>query len=296
MSSAIATLDDVSLEEFRAIDRHPDRMDVKIAITTHCNARCQTCPVGFLEDRFGLDMPFNRFTELWDMLMSSPRVGRIILNNTGDMYVLEDHRRYFRYIEEHLHRPTIMQTNAELMDDVPRIHGIMISYNGGDRDSYEFTTGMSHDLTVGAVKQHYPELARIPDLQLHVLMCEFNAEAERFILDTWADFPGRIRISYKYDNQMKKDRTLTPFRREERVFCDYLDMLNIWPNGDIISCAHDFQHETSWGNIFDLGVEGVLANEERQRKRWEHRQGVWTGLCAKCNYNTPIAGKLRYMK
>ncbi len=39
--------------------------------------------------------------------------------------------------------------------------------------------------------------------------------------------------------------------------------------------------------MFTDGVEGVLANAERIRKRWEHVQCTWQGLCKDCNYNVP---------
>ena len=279
-----------------AVSEHPTQIDAKVAVTTHCNGRCKTCPVGFLEHQYGETMPFGKFVTLWDMLMASPRIGRVILNGTGELYTIPDHARYLQYVEQHEQKSVILQTNGELMDYVPEIGSIVISYNGGNKDAYEYTTGMSHDQMVHNVKRHYPQLAQIPDLQLHVLMCEFNADSEGDLLRTWDDFPGRIRVSYKCDNQMTTDRTLPAYRQTERHFCDYLDGLSIWPDGTVISCAHDMTRKTQWGNILDDGVEGVLQHRDRLQKRWEHMIGQWTGLCERCNYNTPVEGRVKYLE
>lgn len=278
------------------VTEYPLQMDAKVAVTTHCNGRCKTCPVGFLEQRYGETMPFERFVALWEILMASPRIGRVILNGTGELYTIPDHVRYLQHVEHHATKPVILQTNAELLDYVPMVDVLVISYNGGNKAAYEATTGMSHDRMTQNVRRHYPQLAQIPDLQLHVLICEFNADSEADILTTWADFPGKIRVSYKYDNQMTTDRTLPAYRTTQRVYCDYLDGLSIWPDGTIISCAHDVRRQTVWGNIFTDGIEAVLQHPSRLQKRLEHLCGQWTGLCERCNYNTPIGHRLRYLQ
>ena len=279
-----------------AVSEHPPQIDAKIAATTRCNGRCKTCPVGFLESQYGETMSFHRFVTLWDLLMASPRIGRVILNGTGELYTIPDHVQYLQYVEQHKSKPVILQTNGELLDYVPMVDVMVISYNGGNKAAYEYTTGMSHDLMTENVRRYYPQLAMIPDLQLHVLMCEFNAESEADILQTWGDFPGKIRVSYKYDNQMTTDRTLPAYRTGGRIFCDYLDGLSIWPDSTVISCAHDMTRQTVWGNILDDGIEGVLQHRDRLQKRWEHMNGQWTGLCERCNYNTPVDGRVKYLE
>lgn len=275
---------------------HPREITAKIAVTTHCNGRCKTCPVGFLAAQYGETMPFDHFTRLWDLLMASPRIGTVLLNATGELYTLPDHVRYLQHVEAYKAKRVFLQTNAERLDYVPHVDGIVISYNGGNKESYEATAGMSHDRMTAAVRAHYPELSKIPDLQLHVLICDFNAGSEADILTTWADFPGRIRVSYKYDNQFTADHTLPQYRSDSRVFCDYLDGLSIWPDGTVISCAHDMRRQTNWGNLFTDGIEGVLRHPDRLAKRTEHLNGEWKGLCERCNYNTPIGNRLRYLR
>lgn len=267
-------------------------MDAKISVTTFCNAKCKTCPVWSLP---GNHIKYDDFIIMWDKLMKAPEVSRILLNNTGDMYVHPKRREIFRYIEEHKYKPVIMTTNGAAMDYVPKIDYIVISFNGGTKETYEYTTGLDFDRTVKTIKSFYSDLRRIP-CEIDCLIWEGNKGTEKDLEKLWSDFPGRIRISYKYDNQMKEDYTLKEYKRESRMYCDYLNMLSIMPNGQVVSCAHDFEMKTNWGNVLTDSVSELIVNKNRQKKQAEHRKGIFTGLCEKCNYNTSIVGKIRYVR
>ena len=102
-------------------------MDAKISITTFCNAKCKTCPVWSLSGRH---MDFEKFKIMWDKLMEAPQVSRVLLNNTGDMYVHPRRMEIFKYIEGHNFKPVIMTTNGAAMDYVPKVDYIVISFNG----------------------------------------------------------------------------------------------------------------------------------------------------------------------
>jgi MoaA/NifB/PqqE/SkfB family radical SAM enzyme len=268
-------------------------MDAKISVTTKCNAQCKTCPVWQLQ---GFDMSVKDFKLIWNKLNTSKHINKILLNNTGDMYNHPDRIELFKYLENHRAKYTVMTTNAEKMDYIPAIDELIISFNGGNREGYEYTTGMDYERTCTNIRKHYKEIFnKIKTVEMHCLIWDGNVESEKDILQTWSDFPGRIRISYKYDNQMKEDHTLQDYKREERIYCDYLDKLNIWPNGKIIMCAHDFAGSVSFGNILIEDIEVLMYNSDRKRKRIEHMSGEFTGLCENCNYNTPLWGKVNYV-
>ena len=61
-------------------------------------------------------------------------------------------------------------------------------------------------------------------------------------------------------------------------------------------CAHDFEGETTFGNILTDSVLDTIMNPERMKKIALHRAGEYTGICAKCNYNTTEDGKILYVK
>lgn len=272
-------------------------MDAKVSVTTRCNGRCRTCPVWKYD---GEDMSLPVFEWIWTRLMESPEVGRVLINNTGDMYVHPKRREIFRYIEGHLWKPVIMTTNAAEMDYVPRIHELIISFNGYSKDSYEYTTGLPFFEVVNKIRGKYQEMQNhVYNAEIHCLMWSdtYCEDAEAKLAALWHDFPGRVRVSYKYDNQQVEDLTIGPFRQEQRVPCDYLDKLNIWPNGDCIMCAHDFAGSTVWGNLVDQPVSQVMRSHARLVKKAKHAAGEFDGICAACNYNVnEQPGQVKYIK
>jgi len=204
-------------------------------------------------------------------------------------------KEIWEYIETHHFKPVIMTTNAGLMDYVPKIDLIIISFNGGTKESYEYTTGADFNKTVARIREHYPELSK-RNVEMHCLMWEGNEGTEKDLAELWKDFPGKIRLSYKYDNQMKEDKTIEKYKNNDRVYCDYLNMLSIMPDGKIISCAHDFEAVTDFGNIFTDSMDSVMMNKNRKKKQHEHYEGIYSGLCKDCNYNTSLVGKFKYIK
>jgi radical SAM protein with 4Fe4S-binding SPASM domain len=268
-------------------------MNCKISVTTKCNATCRTCPVWELP---GQDMLYEDFVKIWEKVNNFHGVTKILLNNTGDMYNHPDRMLIFRHIEENKKKYVVMTTNAGEMDYIPAIDELIISFNGGNKDEYEYTTGLSFSRTVQTIKNFYPDFYKLKNLEMHVLVWEGNKENIHKIHEVFDDFPGKIRLSYKYDNQQKEDYTLPEFQRKNRIECDYLDMLNIWPDGRVIMCAHDFKGENVFGNVLTQEIEEILHSPQRMKKKFEHAQGLYVSLCANCNYNTPTWGKFKYIK
>ncbi len=270
-------------------------MDAKISVTTRCNARCKTCPVWTLQ---GDDMPAGVFKEIYKKLMTDPRIDRILLNNTGDMYVHPDRARLWEIIEATMYKPVILTTNAAEMDYCPKVTKIIISFNGYDKASYEYTTGLPFDETVANIRSFYDDLSEL-NAEIHTLAWGdiYVPNIEERVRDLWGDFPGRVRVSYKTDNQQEHDIPGAPVHQAEaRIPCDYLDKVNIWPDGSIIQCAHDFRGEGRFGNILTTSVFGSILHPDRMKLKAQHAVGAFPGLCATCNYNTPTDGRIVYVR
>lgn len=269
-------------------------MTCKVSLTTRCNATCATCPVW---QHKGQDMSYEVWREVWRRLNASPDVSKIILNNTGDVGVHPDRALLFDVMRTGKRKFLVMQTNgAHLPDLPPGLDHLVISFNGGTKKSYEATTGLDFDLVVGNIKRLYPAIQALSCAEIHCLVYDGNAGTEEALGDLWADFPGRVRLSYKYDNQHAEDRTLPQHRETQRVMCDYLSQLCIWPDGSVIMCAHDFKGENRWGSILTNTPAELMAHPLRQKKNVEHYCDEYTGLCADCNYNTLIGDRIRYLR
>jgi len=242
-------------------------------------------------------MEFSDFVTIWDKLMAAPEVHRVILNSTGDMNQLRDKMDYYRYIENHHAKPVIMTTNGLGLDYVPKIEELVISFNGGDKESYEYTTDLPFDEIVATIRAAYPQLEQLPRVEMHCLVWEKTEGIERQFKELWHDFPGRLRISYKVENQFGTTiKPIEPFRDPRRIYCEYLNWLVIAPTGKVISCAHDFAFQTNLGDLLTESVAEVLQNPGRLALQSAHRRGVYPGLCEKCNFNVTNDGKIFYLK
>lgn len=270
-------------------------MDCKISITTHCNSMCGTCPVWTLP---GSTMSFYDFTDIWDKLVNEPQITHILFSNTGEVFAMSEDNpiRYITYAEAHKgDKYVTMITNGKEMNYVPvGLDKLIISFNGGNKRTYEYTTGMPFEHVVNNIRSQYDRI-RMMEAEMHCLIWQGNAGCEDAFKRLWNDFPGKLRLSYKVENQFGPDMSANGAERDERIKCDYLDKLCIAPNGQVIQCAHDFHFETKMGNILNASVPELIAHPVRKRKIIEHERGIFQGLCTYCNYNTPVDGRVVYV-
>ncbi len=268
-------------------------MIVKFTVTTRCGARCKTCPVWKGRQ---LTMEYDRFIQAWDKLMASPLVTQVFVNSVGDLYSLPDHMRYLLYIESHKAKRVSITTNANVLDYVPQIDHFTISFNGGDRESYEYTTGLDYDLVVHNIRAAYPQLVKCGYREIDCLVWQGNKGCEKGFFDLWKDFPGARRVSYKVENQHGEYFGLPEYKDDCRIPCDYLHGMTLWPDGSFIRCAHDFEATDNYGNIFETDIKLAAMHPSRDALREAHKRGEYPGICATCNYNVSEEGKLIYLR
>lgn len=265
-------------------------MIVKLTVTTECGAKCITCPNWQQEKNH---MSYGNFVTIWDKIIQENRIEKVILNNVGDVYYHPECVKILKYITRNqrtkyqtpLH--ISLTTNGSRLGYIPANVKLIISFNGGNQETYEKVTGLDFYKVIENIRYRYNEIKKI-DAEIHVLIFQENKESEKYVKRVWSDFPGIVRISYKYDNQGKEDLTLYKYKCKDRVFCNYLDMLNIDWNGNIITCAHDWKRENVWGNMITDDFDSLIRHPGRIAKIKEQGAGKYTGICEKCNYNIDV--------
>lgn len=244
-------------------------------------------------------MQVHEWARIWEKLNASAAIHKILLNNTGDVWNHPEADAILAVLGSGKVKWTVMTTNAGKMQYIPDgIDELIISFNGGTKQGYERTTGLPFEEVVENIRSLYPQMHKVKDLQMHCLMWDGNEGEEDDLLKLWSDFPGKIRVSYKYDNQQHADHTIEEYKTEQRIPCDYIyNMLCIYPGGEVWMCAHDFHGENKWGNVLTDSIDEVIMNVGRVNKLQEHIEKKYTGLCEKCNYNRPQDAELfRYIK
>jgi len=266
-------------------------MDCKINVTSRCNAKCRTCNTWKLE---GQDMSVNLFQKIIKKI-NTFNINNVIISGIGELYYHKEHLDIFKAMKK-LKCNTTIQTNGSLIDKIPDVKSFIISFNGGDKETYERTTGLNFFNTVNNIKSKYKLFKKNTLYELHGLFYEGNKEGIESFKKLWEDFPGRVRITYKYDNQFGENKTIEKYKRDKRELCDYLTMLTIDSKGRVVLCCHDIYSCSALGNFIDRSKEEILGHKDRTEIINKHLKGEYPWLCAKCNYNIEKEGLTNYVK
>jgi hypothetical protein len=285
------------------------RCDAIIAITYKCGTACKTCNTWMLEGT----MPFDRFTVMWDKLQASEQIERFVVNGLGDVNVLPDAVRYLKYMESHRRKEgqkfaqeIVFTTNGKVLPYIPEVEHYIISFNGGNKETYEYTTGLPFEKTRDVIREKYDDLKKkVGCAEIHMVVWSGNKGSEDDFKRLWADFPGRVRLNYRATNIPAKHAALEelPPSKEPQVYCDNLDVITVQPNGDIELCFCGFSTDFTglksspvFGNIFEDSIPALLNAPERIWYKAQMARGIFEHPCDKCNYNVSLDNKLVYLK
>lgn len=264
----------------------------KVTITTRCGAKCKTCPCHALAQHRTMSFPtFHRVLN-WIEYLAQP-ADTIFLNGVGDVMCLLDAPKYLARIAA-CPLNTSLTTNGLFLNMLPKVRSLVISFNGGTLEAHHAVTGLDSARVLANIQRLYPDMLG-KHVEIHCLICKLNEGTEGNLLKLFEGFPGRIRVSYKCENQGGDDLTVESKRKPNRIPCDYLENVTIDANGFMLQCPHDFEARSNLG--FAQGtLDEVMHNPERVRLRKEHCAGVYTGLCERCNYNIPNVDQTVYLK
>jgi molybdenum cofactor biosynthesis enzyme MoaA len=193
-------------------------MIAKVTVTTRCNSKCRSCPVWKTPQD---DMSFDNFKIIYDKLNNDDYIEQIIINSTGELFSMPGYQKYIKYMEDNKIKYTAIQTNGALMDRVPKLDNVVISFNGTNKKNYEYMTRLDFGQVVSNIKSKYAQIDENAGCaEIHCLLCELNEGPEDEFYDLWHDFPGKLRISYKYENQFVNDYTIKKHVKNRRFLCN----------------------------------------------------------------------------
>ena len=278
----------------------------KVTLTNRCNAHCKSCLTPDIKGKRG-SMSKGEFFSTMRLLADSGRVGYIMLSNIGEMFMIPDVADWVEEISPYVRSRGIqfaITTNG-LLSKLPKgMDHFTISFNGYDKASYEDMTGLPYEAVIENIRNIVKvKNERKDPVNLQIHYCSFDGDEahERMFAEQFADLNIPLRVSRKIENQFDKMGCQSAMadaqKAEPRVPCNYLGFINVHWNGDVIMCAHDFEGETVWGNLWKQGLNEILmrSNKALTTKQEEHIQGKFTGLCSNCQYNTDLGEKVYYV-
>ncbi len=275
---------------------HKGSIDFKMSFTTRCSARCTTCLNPNIKEHFDLEWEvFKKYIESI-VKLEVPNPKWVWFYNIGESYLHPNFIEWTEWAIDLLKKNKIktgLVTNgSELggVKGVPKgIDSFEISFNAGNKQTYEAITGLNFEHVYGNIKELYKrgEFKKAKKVCIRLLCFDGNAGEEKLFKDLFKGMHGvRYRMSYLYDNQFGETDFNALVKREKRYPCEYItNKVLLYPNGDINICAHDFMDTVSFGNLKKNTLEEILSDSKRMQILKEHESGIYKGICEKCNFN-----------
>jgi radical SAM protein with 4Fe4S-binding SPASM domain len=274
--------------------------EIFLETTNRCNARCIHCAYCVMERERGA-MDFELFKRCVDEIGAKHLTKQVSLWGVGEPYLTPDFIKYCAYAIANANTKVVVTTNGVLINTVPEgLDTLVISFNGGTRDSYQKIMRLDFDKTVEKIFALHQagEFWKAKNVEIHCLMLEDNRGEEQDFLDLFSSLTGvRLRISYKFDNWANhvNDRNISPHKTARRVPCPFaLSSLFVSQSGKVLQCPLDVNQEYVIGDVNEASLTDVFDGASKQALIKAHLKGVYSGLCEKCDYNRFHAGEVRH--
>ncbi len=264
---------------------------IQLEGTTHCNAKCKFCPVGFLP----LERPSGEMREelFRKIVAEGMQMGvedfLIFLNGEPLM-----DRRFFPWLdylaERDLH--STLFTNGSLLtrpkaDKLATYQGVLrhitFSFHGGNAETYHHVMGLNFEKTRANVEYFLSiNQDRIPT-QVYLLKYEDTEASEPAFRALWGQ---RAFVSEAYFNwagltESQRNKALQlPPQPCQRL----LHHMVILASGQVALCCLDYQGAVNWG---DANIDHLSTIWERAQP-WRDRHKALDfsmPLCSQCNLN-----------
>jgi hypothetical protein len=268
-------------------------MQIKVTISDKCGAHCTTCPQWSVTPRQLMTPAF--YAKVLDAIW--PHCHSLCVNGSGDYLSQPNHQEYSDVLAERMPRGGIfanVTTVGGWTGTTPRItaSAIYCSLNATTPAEYDQHVGVAGGLEK-VVDNFRALIATHGNIEVHSLKWEGNPHPEENLLRFFGDTHARIRISEKVENQLTCAKHVGIGELAiARIPCDYLNGLTVLPDGRVRMCVHDWSSTVILGDVWDIPA----CLEKREPLRQQHREGIYPGVCASCNYNVDECPPIYYIK
>lgn len=272
----------------------------QIETSTACNAKCKMCPRSeATRSTHSERMPTELF---WRVVEQVYDLGIRHVLPFIDGEPLAD-PRMVDFVEQLAKRyPDVVigwYTNGSLLTppiaarllSAGNIKGFNVSMQGGDKETYEATMGLSWERTLANVEQLIAlnETLGRP-VELRANMCVFGptqASVEAFK----ARWGGRMTLclgAYANFGGLGHDAVgELPWRGQQRHVCDRATKhVYVYWNGDVGQCCFDLTGSVTYGNLVHERLSDVVASPKYQAMRTAHLEldeAKLPPVCIECN-------------
>lgn len=252
-------------------------MQIGIAITNICNAKCLTCPSHLIRPK--TIMQIERFRDVLEKI--APHCSHLFLNLYGDFLWLPNANEYVDEITKFKHtypdKKISITTNAgwpyEQREKIKPLYVdiIVVSFNAHPSD-YNRVVGLDFETVKNNIEWI---LSTFGEVEIHTLLSAYNDLTTQEFRDLFPN--ARRRCSKKIENQC------LGHERSIMGYCSYIEGLSINPDCSVRICAHDWLNSVEYGNLLFDSVESII--ERRNQYLDLMRKGEFPAkICKYCNF------------
>lgn len=263
---------------------------IQIENTTACNATCNFCPVGFIQDPGRPIAPMNN-----DLFYKIVREGmemgvsEFIPFLNGEPLMSRDFFLWMDYLAERNLR-TALSTNGALLtkDKADRlaqytnISQITFSFHGGNSDTYRHVMGLNFEKTRAKI-EYFLSIAKVP-VKIYMLKYEDTEASEQGFLETWDGQDVMVSEAYFSWGGLTQSARNKHLEQPVQPCKRLLNHMAILNTGQVALCCMDYHGAYNWGDANTEHLADIWARAQPLRER--HKAMDFSmNLCDKCNMN-----------
>ena len=253
---------------------------VNIELTNFCNANCKMCTYSIMKRRKGF-MSSNVFKTVIDKLAELDSIEHIQLHGHGESFLHKDINEFANYAKSKCPNKIIsLFTNGVLVEKIPDgFDHIVISFNGGNKKTYEKMMGLNFENAVEKIRSVTPK----NKVTLQMLLCKSNVDSKEDFEKLWYGWKfGMHDGYYNWAGNLPYDGVHPP---PLSGICSRLFIhMSIHWNGIVNLCTQDYEQTTFVGSIITNSIIDIYNSPLFVRKRKEQKAGIWSDICKDCSY------------
>lgn len=256
---------------------------LQIELNNTCNARCCMCAIPHMTRPKG-----NMTDELFEKIIVEANalgIEYITPFLHGEPFMREDFVEKLQRINVCAPRMKItIFTNASLLTErnvmvlagIKNVEQIVLSFPGGNKKTYEATTGLDFETTVRNIKRAF-EVLRGKKLRISMPKCTQNQKSEDDFASLWKGLPKRAYNTYNYLGDVQGSLAQSCFEQCDRAF----RTMTVLFDGRVCLCCMDVDGKYIMGDLAKESIVDVWNGEKFVKLRTDH--GCCRLACEPCN-------------
>ena len=298
-------------EAFKDLEAGDFPFSLGVEATNFCNLRCPMCPREIADRGYG-NMDLDLFKRVADEAALHPH--RLFLpTGFGESFIHPKFREMLAYLAEKNVRPTMLITNATMLNDKniaavidSQVDLLNLSLDGPDKEAFEaIRVNANYERVVQNVQRLFEERERrgseLPRIIIRMIVMDRTREMKDRFERIWRPYL-KAGDEIAYSNYQTWNGSVDDHRIEEPAGvkaknaggkpapCRMLyKTMQVYYDGRATPCCYDYNCTMEIGNVNEESVQDIWTGDKAQHYRRLHEEGRADEIpiCRNCQEYTP---------